>query len=101
MWREITLSLPVGADYATTKKKLTAAVTNVLKDDREEILRHKSPVELDLMRAIILRGSSFFEYWQALAIIVLLLFANFVLHWVVPAPTKFTIKKRKPALTLE
>jgi small-conductance mechanosensitive channel len=45
VWREITLSLPVGADYATTKKKLTAAVTNVLKDDREEILRQTKEIQ--------------------------------------------------------
>ena len=45
MWREITLSLPAGADYASTKRKLMAAVTNVLKDDREEILRQTKEIQ--------------------------------------------------------
>ena len=45
VWREITLSLPAGADYASTKRKLMAAVTNVLKDDREEILRQTKEIQ--------------------------------------------------------
>ena len=45
VWREITLSLPAGADYASTKRKLMVAVTNVLKDDREEILRQTKEIQ--------------------------------------------------------
>jgi small-conductance mechanosensitive channel len=45
VWREITLSVPTGADYAATKRKLMAAVTNVLKDDREEILRQTKEIQ--------------------------------------------------------
>ena len=45
VWRDITLSLPAGVDYATTKKKLAAAVTDVLKDDREEILRQTKEIQ--------------------------------------------------------
>src|SRR5258707_1586205 len=44
VWRDITLSLPAGVDYAATKKKLAAAVTDVLKDDREEILRQTKEI---------------------------------------------------------
>jgi small-conductance mechanosensitive channel len=45
VWREITLSLPSGIDYAATKKKLAAAVSNVLKDDREEIVRQTQEIQ--------------------------------------------------------
>jgi small-conductance mechanosensitive channel len=45
VWREITLSLPAGIDYAGTKKKLAAAVTNVLMEDREEILRQTKEIQ--------------------------------------------------------
>src|SRR5258708_35229704 len=45
VWRDITLSLPAGVDYAATKKKLAAAVTDVLKDDREEILRQTKEIQ--------------------------------------------------------
>ena len=45
VWREITLGLPAGADYAGTKKKLAAAVTNVLMEDREEILRQTKEIQ--------------------------------------------------------
>jgi small-conductance mechanosensitive channel len=45
VWREMTVSLPAGADYAGTKKKLAAAVTNVLMDDREEILRQTKEIQ--------------------------------------------------------
>ncbi|HEY2635083.1 MAG TPA: mechanosensitive ion channel domain-containing protein, partial [Steroidobacteraceae bacterium] len=45
VWREITLSLPAGADYGSTKRKLMVAVTNVLKDDREEILRQTKEIQ--------------------------------------------------------
>jgi len=45
VWREITLRLPGGIDYAGAKKKLTAAVTNVLLEDREEILRQTKEIQ--------------------------------------------------------
>jgi small-conductance mechanosensitive channel len=45
VWREITLSLPAGIDYAGAKKKLAAAVTNVLMEDREEILRQTKEIQ--------------------------------------------------------
>jgi len=45
VWRDITLSLPAGVDYAATKKKLAVAVTDVLKDDREEILRQTKEIQ--------------------------------------------------------
>jgi small-conductance mechanosensitive channel len=45
VWREITLSLPVGIDYAAAKRKLAAAVTNVLMEDREEILRQTKEIQ--------------------------------------------------------
>ena len=45
VWREITLSLPAGIDYAGTKKKLAAAVSNVLMEDREEILRQTKEIQ--------------------------------------------------------
>jgi small-conductance mechanosensitive channel len=45
IWREITLSLPAGIDYAGTKKKLAVAVTNVLMEDREEILRQTKEIQ--------------------------------------------------------
>jgi len=54
VWREITLSLPAGIDYAATKKKLAAAVTSALKDDREEILRQT----MEIQRATASRSSS-------------------------------------------
>jgi len=38
-WHEITLSLPTGADYAVLKDRLVQAVTNVLVDYREDIVR--------------------------------------------------------------
>jgi small-conductance mechanosensitive channel len=44
-WREITLSLPPGVDYAAAKEKLSAAVTNVLKNDREEIVRQTKEIQ--------------------------------------------------------
>jgi hypothetical protein len=44
-WREITLSLPAGIDYAGTKKKLAVAVSNVLMEDREEILRQTKAIQ--------------------------------------------------------
>lgn len=45
VWRDLTLSLPAGVDYAATKRKLASAVTNVLKDDREEILRQTREIQ--------------------------------------------------------
>jgi small-conductance mechanosensitive channel len=45
VWREITLSLPPGIDYAAAKRKLSAAVTNVLMEDREEILRQTKEIQ--------------------------------------------------------
>jgi small-conductance mechanosensitive channel len=45
VWREITLSLPPGIDYAATKRKLAAAVSNVLMEDREEILRQTREIQ--------------------------------------------------------
>jgi small-conductance mechanosensitive channel len=44
-WREITVSLPPGIDYAAAKRKLTAAVTNALMEDREEILRQTQEIQ--------------------------------------------------------
>jgi small-conductance mechanosensitive channel len=45
VWREITLSLPAGIDYAAAKRKLAAAVANVLKDDRDEIIRQTQEIQ--------------------------------------------------------
>ena len=38
-WHELTLALPAGVDYASTKEKLTVAVIEALKDYQEEIDR--------------------------------------------------------------
>jgi len=38
-WHEITMSLPTGADYAVLKDRLVQAVTHVLVDYREDIVR--------------------------------------------------------------
>jgi small-conductance mechanosensitive channel len=45
VWRELTLSLPGGIDYAAAKRKLAAAVTNVLMEDREEIVRQTKEIQ--------------------------------------------------------
>jgi small-conductance mechanosensitive channel len=45
VWREITLSLPAGIDYAAAKEKLAAAVSHVLKDDCEEIARQTKEIQ--------------------------------------------------------
>ena len=45
VWREITLSLPAGIDYAAAKEKLYAAVTDALKDYREEIVRQTREIQ--------------------------------------------------------
>jgi len=44
-WHEITLGLPSGVDYAAMKDKLTEAVTNVLKEYREDILRQTQEIQ--------------------------------------------------------
>jgi small-conductance mechanosensitive channel len=43
-WREVTLILPPGANYADIKEKLIAAVTDALKDYRAEILRQTKEI---------------------------------------------------------
>ncbi|HEY1312811.1 MAG TPA: mechanosensitive ion channel domain-containing protein [Steroidobacteraceae bacterium] len=45
VWREITLSLPAGIDYAAAKAKLTAAVTEAVKDERAEIVQQSKEIE--------------------------------------------------------
>jgi small-conductance mechanosensitive channel len=45
VWREITVSLPAGVDFAAVKAKLCAAVTNVLQDEREEIMRQSKEIQ--------------------------------------------------------
>jgi small-conductance mechanosensitive channel len=45
VWREITLSLPAGIDYAAAKEKLAAAVSHALKDDCEEIARQAKEIQ--------------------------------------------------------
>ena len=44
-WHEITVSLPPGADYAALKDQLVAAVTDVIKDYREDILRQTQEIQ--------------------------------------------------------
>ena len=44
-WRDVTLNLPAGADYAAIKEKLIAAITEALKDYRPEILRQTKEIE--------------------------------------------------------
>jgi small-conductance mechanosensitive channel len=44
-WHEITLMLPAGSDYTALKDKLTEAVTNVVADYREEILRQTQAIQ--------------------------------------------------------
>ena len=44
-WREVVLSLPAGTDYPAAKDRLTAAVTDALKDYRGEILRQTREIE--------------------------------------------------------
>jgi hypothetical protein len=43
-WHETTVSLPAGCDYAAVKDKLLAAVTNVVKDYHEEIVRQTQEI---------------------------------------------------------
>ena len=44
-WHEFTLSLPAGADYASTKEKLNAAVIDALKDYHPEIQRQTQVIQ--------------------------------------------------------
>ncbi len=44
-WHELTLALPAGVDYASTKEKLTAAVIEALKDYQEEIDRQTREIK--------------------------------------------------------
>jgi small-conductance mechanosensitive channel len=44
-WHELTLALPAGVDYASTKEKLTAAVIEALKDYQEEIDRQTREIQ--------------------------------------------------------
>ncbi len=45
VWRELAVSLPAGIDYASAKEKLSDAVANVIKDDREEIARQTKEIQ--------------------------------------------------------
>jgi small-conductance mechanosensitive channel len=45
VWREMTLSLPAGIDYAAAKEKLNAAVMGALKDDSDEIARQSKEIQ--------------------------------------------------------
>ena len=44
-WHELTLALPAGVDYVSTKEKLTAAVIEALKDYQEEIDRQTQEIK--------------------------------------------------------
>ena len=44
-WHEITLNLPAGVDYATVKEKLAGAVTDVIKDYRDDIVRQTKEIQ--------------------------------------------------------
>jgi small-conductance mechanosensitive channel len=44
-WHELTVGLPQGADYAALKDELIAAVTNVIKDYREDIVRQAQEIQ--------------------------------------------------------
>ncbi len=44
-WHEITLSLPSGVDYQTTKERLTEAVIDALKDYQEDIKRQAQELQ--------------------------------------------------------
>jgi len=45
VWREIVLNLPSGIDYTAAKAKLTAAVTDALKDYHDEIVRQTMEIQ--------------------------------------------------------
>jgi small-conductance mechanosensitive channel len=44
-WHEMTISLPTGSDYAALKDRLAAAVTEVLKDYRDDIVRQTQEIQ--------------------------------------------------------
>lgn len=44
-WHEITLTLPAGSDYAAIKARLIEAVTDVIKDYRDDILRQTQEIQ--------------------------------------------------------
>lgn len=44
-WHEITLSLPAGSDYAALKDKLAEAVTNVIRDYLDDIVRQTQAIQ--------------------------------------------------------
>lgn len=44
-WREVTFSLPTGADYAALKDAMVQAVTHVLADYREDIVRQTREIQ--------------------------------------------------------
>lgn len=44
-WHEITLTLPANIDYAAMKDRLVAAVTNVIKDYRDDIVRQTQAIQ--------------------------------------------------------
>jgi small-conductance mechanosensitive channel len=44
-WHETTLGLPAGCDYAALKDKLLAAVSDIVKEYREEIVRQTRQIE--------------------------------------------------------
>ena len=44
-WHETTLSLPVGCDYAAVQDRLLAAVSNVVQEYQEEIVRQTKTIE--------------------------------------------------------
>ncbi|MGA2341824.1 MAG: mechanosensitive ion channel domain-containing protein [Steroidobacteraceae bacterium] len=48
-WHDITLSLPAGLDYASTKQKLLAAANEALADYREEIERQTRELQRTMM----------------------------------------------------
>ena len=45
VWREMTVSLPAGVDYGAAKEQLTAAVSNTLKDELEDITRQSREIQ--------------------------------------------------------
>ena len=44
-WHEVTFSLPTGADYAALKDKMVEAVTRVIADYREDIVRQTREIQ--------------------------------------------------------
>ncbi len=45
VWRDITLNLPPGIDYGAAKEKLSAALTEALKTESEEIARQSKEIQ--------------------------------------------------------